>query len=285
MFGKLMDGIDDDYLRYVFHVQVLAEPAPEPDLAQASYLAADDPVQGDGAITAAFAAATPAELEAAAAGLPGGNGASVGVTNRLTDDGETQMPIVKAPSARRSDATSRAGAGAARSTSSATAPTEMGPADGARRGSGEPERVDLPESLDSLADRLAEAEHFLGRDRLLERRTELEKAVSEPGSVGRPRPRPGGHHRVGSGHRRPRACSPHLGRAAVRCRDPPRADRGGVRRLVAPGEVDEMLDDLDRRLGCPRAALPVRRSSTTTATPWPRSMPGPGAPTPRTGRR
>ncbi len=74
MFGKLMDGIDDDYLRYVFHVQVLAEPAPEPDLDRASYLAADDPVQGDGAITAAFAAATPAELEAAAAGLPGGNG-------------------------------------------------------------------------------------------------------------------------------------------------------------------------------------------------------------------
>ena len=45
MFGKLMDGIDDDYLRYIFHVQVRTEPAPEPDLAQATYLAADDPVQ------------------------------------------------------------------------------------------------------------------------------------------------------------------------------------------------------------------------------------------------
>ncbi len=55
MFGKLMDGINDDYLRYVFHVQVLTEPAAEPDLGRASYLAADDPVQGDGAITAAFA--------------------------------------------------------------------------------------------------------------------------------------------------------------------------------------------------------------------------------------
>jgi preprotein translocase subunit SecA len=97
MFGKLMDGIGDDYLRYVFHVQVLAEPAPEPDLDRANYLAADDPVQGDGAITAAFAAATPAELEAAAAavGLPGGNGAQAGVTNRLGEDGESQMPIVK----------------------------------------------------------------------------------------------------------------------------------------------------------------------------------------------
>jgi preprotein translocase subunit SecA len=97
MFGKLMDGIGDDYLRYVFHVQVLTEPAPEPDLVRANYLAADDPVQGDGAITAAFAAATPAELEeaAAAVGLPGGNGAQVGVTNRLSEDGESQVPIVK----------------------------------------------------------------------------------------------------------------------------------------------------------------------------------------------
>jgi preprotein translocase subunit SecA len=97
MFGKLMDGISDDYLRYVFHVQVLTEPAPEPDLVRANYIAADDPVQGDGAITAAFAAATPAELEEAAAltGLPGGNGLDGAVTNRLADDGETQLPIVK----------------------------------------------------------------------------------------------------------------------------------------------------------------------------------------------
>ncbi len=97
MFGKLMEGISDDYLRYVFHVQVLAEPAPEPDLDRANYLAADDPVQGDGAITAAFAASTPAEMEEAAAlaGLPGGNGAQGGVTNHLGDDGETQAPIVK----------------------------------------------------------------------------------------------------------------------------------------------------------------------------------------------
>jgi preprotein translocase subunit SecA len=75
----------------------LAEPAPEPDLDRANYLAADDPVQGDGAITAAFATATPAELEGAAAlaGLPGGNGAQAGVTNRLADDGESQLPIVK----------------------------------------------------------------------------------------------------------------------------------------------------------------------------------------------
>ena len=97
MFGKLMDGINDDYLRYVFHVQVLTEPAAEPDLDRANYIAADDPVQGDGGIAAAFAAASPAEIEqaAATAGLAGGNGTQAGVTTRLADDGETQLPIVK----------------------------------------------------------------------------------------------------------------------------------------------------------------------------------------------
>ena len=79
LFGKLMDGISDDYLRYVFHVQVLTEDsATEPDLAQASYEAADDPVQGDAAVNAAFANATPAELEAAAAVNDGIGGAAGG---------------------------------------------------------------------------------------------------------------------------------------------------------------------------------------------------------------
>ncbi|HVB94209.1 MAG TPA: preprotein translocase subunit SecA [Acidimicrobiales bacterium] len=103
MFGKLMDGIDDDYLRYVFHVQVLAEPAPEPDLAQASYIAADDPVQGSGSMSAAFAVGPTAQemAEADGGGAPNGSGLTaaggggVGVTNRMADDGETQVPIVK----------------------------------------------------------------------------------------------------------------------------------------------------------------------------------------------
>jgi preprotein translocase subunit SecA len=95
MFGKLMDGINDDYLRYVFHVQVLTEPAAEPDLGRASYIAADDPVQGDGAISAAFAAASPEEIEQAQMSGFDGNGTSGGITNQLGDDGETQVPIVK----------------------------------------------------------------------------------------------------------------------------------------------------------------------------------------------
>jgi len=53
--------------------------------------------------------------------------------------------------------------------------------DGPRRGAGEPDRVDVPGALAYLTGRLREAEHFLGRDRLLERRIDLEKAASEPG--------------------------------------------------------------------------------------------------------
>jgi len=45
MFGRMMDSIDDDYLRYVMHVQVVGEPVAEPDLSQASYQAPADPSQ------------------------------------------------------------------------------------------------------------------------------------------------------------------------------------------------------------------------------------------------
>ncbi len=88
LFGKLMDNINDDYLRYVFHVQVLTEePAAEPDLAQASYVAAEDPVQGDAGISAAFATATPAEIEAAAAVAGGSQLATGGAPRRRRDPG------------------------------------------------------------------------------------------------------------------------------------------------------------------------------------------------------
>src|SRR5271165_4419514 len=44
MFGAMIEAIDDDYLRYVMHVQLIEEPAAGPDLAKASYQAAEDPV-------------------------------------------------------------------------------------------------------------------------------------------------------------------------------------------------------------------------------------------------
>jgi peptide chain release factor 2 len=57
----------------------------------------------------------------------------------------------------------------------------MAASDGPRRGPGEPDRVDLTAALASLGARFAEARRFLDLDGLNERRSELEKAASEPG--------------------------------------------------------------------------------------------------------
>jgi preprotein translocase subunit SecA len=45
MFERLMESIDDQYLRYVMHAQWVVQAAIEPDLSAASYEAADDPVE------------------------------------------------------------------------------------------------------------------------------------------------------------------------------------------------------------------------------------------------
>ena len=61
MFGQLMSGIDDDYVKYVMHAEVVVE-QPELELDKAQYAAADDPVQGSSAIHSAAlaeAAASP----------------------------------------------------------------------------------------------------------------------------------------------------------------------------------------------------------------------------------
>ncbi len=52
MFGQLMDGIDDDYLQYVMHAQLIVEDPVAGDLSQATYVAADDPM--DEAAVVAF---------------------------------------------------------------------------------------------------------------------------------------------------------------------------------------------------------------------------------------
>jgi preprotein translocase subunit SecA len=102
MFGQLMDSIDDDYLRYVLHVQVVAEAEAEPDLSKASYVAADDPV-GGASLLEAFRATAPAEGQGAAVPAAAGNGG--GAARALSGgggvrqlDADTQAPLVKAPS-------------------------------------------------------------------------------------------------------------------------------------------------------------------------------------------
>jgi preprotein translocase subunit SecA len=96
MFGDLMDSIDDDYLRYVMHVQVVAEARAEPDLSGVSYLAAEDPVGGP-TLLEAFRATAPESPGTPDNGSPVGVGAVSGNGGGpLSDD--TQAPLVKAPS-------------------------------------------------------------------------------------------------------------------------------------------------------------------------------------------
>jgi preprotein translocase subunit SecA len=60
MFGQLMSGIDDDYVKIVMHAQVRVleenQASDEADLAAATYQAPDDPVQGSAGLKRALAA-------------------------------------------------------------------------------------------------------------------------------------------------------------------------------------------------------------------------------------
>jgi preprotein translocase subunit SecA len=107
MFGDMIDAVDDDYLRYVMHVQVVSETAAEPDLTRASYQAAEDPVQGASLLEAMRGTITDepngngsgngAGPMAAASSNGGGPGAGGAAPGRPQGDGETMAPLVKAP--------------------------------------------------------------------------------------------------------------------------------------------------------------------------------------------
>ena len=56
MFEAMMGQIEDDFVRYVFHLQVVVDEEPRPDIRNVSYSAPEDPVQGSGSIEAARAA-------------------------------------------------------------------------------------------------------------------------------------------------------------------------------------------------------------------------------------
>jgi preprotein translocase subunit SecA len=53
MFEAMMGQIEDDFVRYVFHLQVVVDEEPRPDIKNVSYSAPTDPVQGSDAIEAA----------------------------------------------------------------------------------------------------------------------------------------------------------------------------------------------------------------------------------------
>jgi preprotein translocase subunit SecA len=63
MFGQMMAAIDDDFVKYVMHIEVELEAPDEPDLSRAQYVAPDDPVQGSGNIQRALAAEAAANPE------------------------------------------------------------------------------------------------------------------------------------------------------------------------------------------------------------------------------
>jgi preprotein translocase subunit SecA len=85
MFGQLVDSVDDDYLRYVMHVEAVPQEAAAPSLDRAVYVAADDPVSD----TSMLAGLLPDVgqvtdgMDAPRAGMP-------------ADMGEVLQPIVKA---------------------------------------------------------------------------------------------------------------------------------------------------------------------------------------------
>ncbi len=56
LFGQLLEVVDNDYLRYILHVEAVQAPAAEPDLDKAVYVAAEDPVAETGALASALLA-------------------------------------------------------------------------------------------------------------------------------------------------------------------------------------------------------------------------------------
>jgi len=119
MFAQLMDAIDDDYLRYVLHVEAISEPAIEPDMAQAVYEAADDPVEDTAALAGQLLADQGVDFAGTEPAVPGYEPAMSGgpmvsaadavplATARKGSRGraqpqpqpqeETMAPLVKAP--------------------------------------------------------------------------------------------------------------------------------------------------------------------------------------------
>ncbi len=68
MFGRMMESIDDDYVKYVMHVQVVVEEPEEPDFSRSQLSAADDP--------ASIAHVPAAALASASSEGTGGDGAA-----------------------------------------------------------------------------------------------------------------------------------------------------------------------------------------------------------------
>jgi preprotein translocase subunit SecA len=104
MFGQLIDVIDDDYLRYIMHVEAVQAPSSEPDLDRAVYAAAEDPVAETGTLAGVLAAeqglhvpgTDPALPAAGPAASNGAKAAKGQVKQPSSPDPNAMVPIVKA---------------------------------------------------------------------------------------------------------------------------------------------------------------------------------------------
>ena len=85
MFGELVDSVQDDYLRYVMHVEAVPAEAAAPSLDRAVYVAADDPVSDTSMLAGLLpdAGQVTDAMDAPRAAMP-------------ADMGEVLQPIVKA---------------------------------------------------------------------------------------------------------------------------------------------------------------------------------------------
>jgi preprotein translocase subunit SecA len=69
MFEAMLGNIADDFARYVFHLEVVADDRPRTSVRNLRYTAADDPVQGSGALRAASVGGAPESVGPALATL------------------------------------------------------------------------------------------------------------------------------------------------------------------------------------------------------------------------
>jgi preprotein translocase subunit SecA len=94
MFGQLMEVIDNDYLRYILHVEAVQQPAAEPDLDKAVYVAAEDPVVETASLAPALLADQGANVPTQTTVLPRSEDA---VANGRNGAGKTQIKRPSAP--------------------------------------------------------------------------------------------------------------------------------------------------------------------------------------------
>ncbi len=98
MFEAMMAGVEDDFVRYVFHLKVVTEPARQAPETGLSYSAAESPVQGSKGLRAAAGAAAADQAPAGPAAAPAaaaGPAAATAVADAPTPNptGATNMPV------------------------------------------------------------------------------------------------------------------------------------------------------------------------------------------------